>query len=166
MNLIHSETSNPTASGQWLPTLLSYVRDLEVDALRLSSPESHGAYPEIFRFFTNWYFQGFKRCDISHFFGRFGRTVTTLKLFESFFNSGVLISLTSLFFRSAISRSAHRPTPIGKPTGLKLSMKTHTWNSERTLSSRTWRHKTTASSSLSTTGVRMCARSPFTGARA
>ena len=124
MNLIHSETSNPTnptASGRWLPTLLFYVQDLEVDALRLSSPESHGAYPEILRFFTNWYFQDLKRCDISHFFGRFGRTVTTLKLFESFFNSGVLISLTSLFFqihnlsicpRTDADRKTYRPQVI------------------------------------------------------
>ena len=110
MKLIHSEissTTNPAASRQRLLTLLSYVRDLEVDALKLSSPESHGAYPEILKLFTNvtslqlnnWYFQEFNSGDICDFFGHFGQTVTTLQLFESFSNSGVLVSLTSLFFR-------------------------------------------------------------------
>jgi hypothetical protein len=103
MERIYDETRG--ASQKQPPTVLSYVRHLEVEAIKASRSVAHRKYLEVLRLFTkvtslhinNWYFQDFEQHNVTHLFGHFGATVTRLHLRESFFDSEVLISLTSLF---------------------------------------------------------------------
>ena len=92
-------------SQQPLPTVLSSVRNLHVQALEASPSQAGRKYLEVLRFFThvihlriyNWHFQDFDKHHVTHLLGHFGTSVTQLKLLKSYFNSEVLIFITSLF---------------------------------------------------------------------
>lgn len=97
-----SETTGNTPRSQPL-TVLSYVRNLYIEARGITPKEPGAAYilqsftGVTFLEITNWHFQDFESRHIIDFLSHFGATVTTLKLLEDFCDSEVLIYLTSLF---------------------------------------------------------------------
>ena len=108
MERIYSETpDSPEAAGprKLFSIVFSHVRDLDIDARKITSLKNHGEYLEILRSFTNltslrtayWSFQEFERRYINHLFGHFDKTVKTLELVDCFLDSEVLIFLMSLF---------------------------------------------------------------------
>ena len=87
-------------------TVLSYVRELRVEAFEASSDSQvNGKYLEVLRLFTrvlslhltDWYFQDFDKHHVTHLLGHFGAAVTKIWLESCFVDSEVLIFLTSLF---------------------------------------------------------------------
>lgn len=103
MKQIYEDTGD--RSRLQFPTALSYVQKLSVEALEASSSPVNRKYLEVLWLFTqviylriyNWYFQDFDEQHITRLLGHFGTTVTQLKLLEGFFDSEVLIFITSAF---------------------------------------------------------------------
>jgi len=92
--------------GQQFPNMFSYyVQELHIRMLEFTPSKAGRKYLKILPFFTGVTslkivygdFRKSERDDVNRFLGRFGKTVTELKLLDCYFDSSVLVSLTSLF---------------------------------------------------------------------